>query len=158
MREAIKPPIAIRTLEDVALGQIDIAENRKSFTDKGKSRSVKLAAAVIAVIVLASLALAYFYTDVFVEKATIQVDSLSYPNDVQYEIYYAHTGVMLASGTLASNGSEIHKFNGFDAAAIMFRYDVLPGQDLVCPYLLSDGQVLQINIFPLGSVGWQLSY
>jgi hypothetical protein len=144
--------------EDVGLGQIDIAEDSESAADKGKSGSAKLAAAAIAVVVLTSLALAYFYTDMFVEKATIQVDSLGYPNDVQYEIHLSHTGVMLASGTLASNGSEVHKFSGFDAAVIMFRCDVLPGQDLVCPYLLSDGQVLQINIFPLGSVGWQLSY
>jgi hypothetical protein len=142
----------------VAVEQTHIAEDGKPVNDKSKSKSVKLTAAVIAVIVLASLALVYSFTDMFEEKATIQINSLHYPNDVQYEIYLSSTGVMLTSGTLASNGSETHKFNGFDGAAIMFRYDVLPGQDLECPYLLSDGQVLQINIFPLGSVGWQLSY
>jgi hypothetical protein len=142
----------------VALRQVDSAREGKPPIHKRRSKSVKLVAAAVAVIVLTSLAVVYFHTDAFVEKATIQVKSIGYPDDVQYEIYFGHTGVMLASGTLVSNGSEIHKFDGFDAAMIEFRYSILPGRHLDCPYLLSDGQMLQISVFRLGSVGWQLSY
>ena len=122
-------------------------------------------AVVIATIVVASLALAYLFTDVFGSspQATIQVRSIDFPEDVQYEIYLkgvgvSETGEMLIDGVLVSNGSEIHRFKGFAEVEIIFRHTGWPGQDCVCPYLLSDGQILRILVFPEGGVGWGLSY
>lgn len=143
------------------MGLVDSINDRKASADKSRLRLVKLAAVVIAIIVVTSLAVAYFCTDVFeglTHKATIQVNSIGYSEDVQYEIFISDTGVMLESGMLVSNGSEIHEFKGFDEMGITFRYSVFPGQEFECPFLLSDGGVLQINIFPLGTVGWGHSY
>ncbi len=145
----------------MAVGQVDSSGNRKLATREGGYSPLKLAAVAIVAIVMTSLALAYLCTDVFdelTERATIQVHSICYSEDVQYEISISNTGVILASGTLVSNGSEIHMFEGFDEMGITLRYSVFPGQDFESPFLLSDGEVLQVNIFRLGSVGWQHSY
>jgi hypothetical protein len=125
----------------------------------------RLIAIVIVVIVVASLALAYLFTDVFgsTPQATIQIRSIDFPEDVQYEICVKGAGVpesgeMLIDGALVSNGSEVYRFEGFAAVEIMFRHTGWPGQDWICPYLLSDGQTLVVLVWPSGGVGWQLSY
>lgn len=137
------------------MGKTHITENRKTVSRKNRFRVVKLNAVVIAVFTLVSLALAYLLIDVFNEEATIVVLSFGYPDDIQYEIYNSVTEVMLANGTLASNGSETHKFDGFDRVAIVFRSDVWQ-QDFICPYLLSDGQKLFITLSYIGVVHFQL--
>lgn len=136
-------------------------EDTRPVTNRRRLRSVKLASVVTAAIVATSMALIYSFTDVFEEytlEATIQVNSICYSEDVHYEIFIRDTGAKLASETVVSNGSEAHEFRGFDEMGVTFRYSVFPGEDLECPFLLSDGEVLQINIFPQGSVGWQHSY
>lgn len=145
----------------VALGQVDSTNDRKAAADKSRLRLAKLTAVGVAIVVVTSLALTYLCTDVFeglTNKAVIQVNSICYSEDVQYEIVISDTGVKLASGTVISNGTEIHEFKGFDERGITFRYSVFPGQEFECPFLLSDGGVLQINIFRLGIVEWEHSY
>lgn len=145
----------------MALAPVDPVDGKEPVTDERKLRSVKLASVAIAAIVVTSLALAYSCTDVFegfTHEATIHVNSICYSEDVQYEVFISDTGVKLASGTVVPNGSETHEFRGFDKMGVTFRYSVFPDQEFECPFLLSDGEVLQINVFPLGSVGWQHSY
>lgn len=143
------------------MGQVEPVEDRKPVTNRSGPGLVKLAAVVIVAVVVTSLALAYLCTDVFdgfTHEATIQVNSIGYSEDVQYEIFITDTGVRLAGGTLVSNGSEIHEFKGFDEMGITFRSSVFPGQEFECPFPLSDGELLQINVFRLGTVGWGHSY
>ena len=99
----------------MAVGQVDSSGNRKLSTREGGYGPLKVAAVAVVAIVMTSLALAYLCTDIFdefTERATIQVQSICYSEDVQYEISISDTGVILARGTLVSNGSEIHKFEG----------------------------------------------
>jgi len=129
--------------------------------ESSSNHKKKLIALGIAITAGISFSLAYFFTDIFNEdspQAIIQVDSIDFPEDVQYEIYLNRTGEMIAHGILPSNESVIHHFKGFVSEQIVFRHSGWPEEDWISPYLLSDEQRLGISVFPEGGVGWALSY
>lgn len=127
----------------------------------GSNHKGKLTALVVAMIAVTSFSLVYLFTDVFNKdspQATIQVYSIDFPEDVQYEIYLNRTGEMIAHGILPSNESVIHHFKGFVSEQIVFRHSGWSERDWISPLLLSDGQRLAISVFPEGGVGWSLGY